>query len=87
VASNTTSIIPNGAPANVSASVTPTSNNIVVNKRVRAKAPPSPSKIPMTASDVPCRTTILITSACAAPKAIRTPISWVRSVTEYAISP
>ena len=45
---------------------------------VSQNAPTNPMAIPITASDIPCRTTIRKTSAGCAPNAMRMPISCVR---------
>ena len=56
-------------------------------RRVSAKEVPKPIIAPATAKAIPRLKTILITFPVCAPKAMRTPISRVRSATVYDITP
>src|SRR6185437_4334046 len=64
-----------------------TSKRKLLIKRVRAKEPASPTAMPMPASNIPSRRTRRRTSRDSAPRAMRTPISWVRCATVKEITP
>ena len=55
--------------------------------RVSPNADATPMAMPMATSVMPCRITMFRTREPPAPSARRTPISWVRCWTEYAIRP
>jgi hypothetical protein len=87
VAVNATATNSTGTTPNVAASVVLTANSKLAITRVNANAPTSPTRIPITANSIPCRSTSPRTSPGRAPNAISTPMSWVFCVTRYDITP
>src|SRR5262249_44526324 len=86
-ANNPTTVKHNPTVTNVAGSVVLTSNNRVAISRVKTSAPPKPTVSPTRVIFNPSPTTIASTVRVVAPSATRTPISCVRCVTEYAITP
>jgi hypothetical protein len=74
-------------PANVIGSVGFTSNSIVCKNRVRASEPAKPEAKPEATISAPSPTAIFNMSPRCAPIAMRIPISFVRWLNVYAITP
>src|SRR5215467_11114345 len=73
--------------ANTAGSRASTPNSRLPMKGVTVSATATPNTTPATAIPMPSKITINRTSRGSAPSAMRTPISWVRCCTEYAMTP
>ena len=79
-------IISSARGSNVAGSYSLTPKSMLASIRARARVTGRPISNPVPVSVSPRRTTIQTTSGGRAPSAMRTPISCVRSFTEYAIT-
>src|SRR5262245_15870197 len=84
---NATSNKTKGTKMKVARSVGVTWNSKLDITRVIAYAPTNPTTVPTTTSDIAYLNTSFNTSPTCAPSAIRIPISRVRCVTAYAVTP